>query len=181
MMETPMELLERFTRGEIDAFETLFHRHQAEVYGWVVRLVRDPAAAEDLTIEAFWRIYRAHARFDPARGFGAWARRIATNLALEHLRKDGRVVLVGDEILEAQPSPSAPDPAMLAGTRAALRRAFAALPVKLKAVAALVLLEQQPYTEVAEALGITMQAVKSREFRAVRLLRKKLNEMGVEL
>jgi RNA polymerase sigma-70 factor (ECF subfamily) len=181
MMETGMELLERFAGGEIEAFETLFQSHQADVYRWVVCLVRDPAAAEDLTLEAFWRIYRAHARFDPARCFGAWARRIATNLAMEHLRKAGRAVMVGEEMLEAQPCPPAPDSAVLADTRAALRRAFASLPVKLEAVAALVLLEQQPYTEVASALGISVEAVKSREFRAVRLLRKELKEMGVEL
>ena len=45
-----MELLERFTRGEIEAFETLFQRHQADVYHWVVCLIRDPAAAEDLPL-----------------------------------------------------------------------------------------------------------------------------------
>jgi len=176
-----MELLERFAGGEIEAFETLFQRHQGEVYRWVVCLTRDPAAAEDLTLETFWRIYRARARFDPARCFGAWARRIATNLAVEHLRKAGRAVTVGDELLETQPGPSVPDSAVLSETRAALRRAFASLPAKLKCVAALVLLEQQPYAEVAEALGITVEAVKSREFRAVRLLRKELKEMGVEL
>jgi RNA polymerase sigma-70 factor (ECF subfamily) len=181
MMETAMELLERFTRGEMAAFETLFQRYQADVYHWVVCLIRDPAAAEDLTLETFWRIYRAHARFDPARCFGAWARRIATNLALEHLRKAGRVVMVGEEMLDAQPRAPVPDSAVLSDTRAAIRRAFAGLPVKLKCVAALVLIEQQRYADVAEALGITVEAVKSREFRAVRLLRKELKEMGVEL
>jgi RNA polymerase sigma-70 factor (ECF subfamily) len=181
MMETAMELLERFTRGEMEAFETLFQRHQADVYHWVVCLIRDPAAAADLTLETFWRIYRAHARFDPARCFGAWARRIATNLALEHLRKARRVVMVGEEVLDAQPCPAVPDSAVLSDTRAAIRRAFAGLPVKLKCVAALVLIEQQRYADVAEALGITVEAVKSREFRAVRLLRKELKKMGVEL
>lgn len=176
-----MELLERFTRGEIEAFEMLFHSHQADVYHWVVCLVRDPAAAEDLTLETFWRIYRAHARFDPARCFGAWARRIATNLALEHLRRAGRVTVVGEDLLEARACPPAPDSAVLSDIRAALRRAFGGLPVKLKAVAILVLLEQQPHSEVASALGITVEAVKSREFRAVRRLRKKLTEMGIEL
>ena len=95
------QLLERFTRGEIEAFEILFQRHQAEVYRWVVCLVRDPAAAEDLTLETFWRIYRAHARFDPERCFGAWARRIATNLALDHLAKAGREVIVEKDLLGA--------------------------------------------------------------------------------
>lgn len=176
-----MELLERFTRGEIEAFETLFQRHQADVYRWVVCLIRDPAAAEDLTLKTFWRIYRAHARFDPARSFGAWARRIATNLALDHLGKAGREVIAGEDLLDAQPCPPAPDSAVLSDTRAALRRAFAGLPVKLKCVATLVLVEQQPYSDAAAALGITVEAVKSREFRAVRLLRKKLKEMGIEL
>ena len=175
------QLLERFTRGEIEAFEILFQRHQAEVYRWVVCLVRDPAAAEDLTLEAFWRIYRAHARFDPARGFGAWARRIATNLALDHLAKAGREVIVEKDLLEARQAPAAADSAVLADTRTALRRAFAALPVKLRAVAALLLIEQQTYSDAASALGITVSAVKSREFRAIRLLRTKLKEMGIEL
>ena len=73
-----MELLERFALGEIDAFEALVRQFQGEVYGWIVRIVRDPGVAEDLTIETFWRIYRARERFEPERGFEPWARRIAT-------------------------------------------------------------------------------------------------------
>ena len=76
-----MELLERFARGDLEAFEILFRQFQKEAYGWIIRIVRDPRAAEELTVETFWRIYRAHARFDPTRSFGAWARRVATNLA----------------------------------------------------------------------------------------------------
>ena len=75
------EVLQQFARGDLDAFEALFRRHQAQVYRWIVRTVRDPATAEDLTVETFWRIHRAHARFDPARSFEAWARRIASNIA----------------------------------------------------------------------------------------------------
>jgi RNA polymerase sigma factor (sigma-70 family) len=82
-----MELLERFARGEHDTFETLFHQFQGEVFGWIMRIVRGRGIAKDLTVEAFWKMHRPHARFDPARSFGAWARRIATNLALDHLRK----------------------------------------------------------------------------------------------
>jgi len=56
-----MELLERFAHGELEAFETLFRQFQRQVHGWIVRLVRDTAVAEDLTVETFWRAYRAHA------------------------------------------------------------------------------------------------------------------------
>src|SRR5579863_7940590 len=73
-------------QGDLDAFEALFRQHQRAVYGWILRIVRNPAAAEDLTVETFWRIHRAHARFDPARGFEGWARRIATHAALDWLR-----------------------------------------------------------------------------------------------
>ena len=83
-------LLDRFVRGDLEAFEQLFRQFHREVYGWVVRLTRDPSAAEDLTVEVFWRIYRAHARFDATRSFGAWARRIASNAALDHLRRARR-------------------------------------------------------------------------------------------
>ncbi|HEY0701360.1 MAG TPA: sigma-70 family RNA polymerase sigma factor [Candidatus Acidoferrales bacterium] len=92
-----MELLERFARGDREAFETLFREHQREVYGWCMRVVRERGAAEDLTAEAFFKMYRAHARFDPQRSFGAWARRIATNLALDHLRKSRRETALVDE------------------------------------------------------------------------------------
>src|SRR5205085_9297962 len=82
-----MELLERFAAGDLEAFEALFREHQKEVYRWAVRIVRDTGIAEDLTVETFWRIYRARQRFDPVAGnFRAWARRIATNAALDHLR-----------------------------------------------------------------------------------------------
>jgi RNA polymerase sigma-70 factor (ECF subfamily) len=57
--EKDSKLLEDFARGDVDAFEQLFRQFQHQVYGWIVRIVRDPAAAEDLTVEAFWRTYRA--------------------------------------------------------------------------------------------------------------------------
>ena len=79
-----MELLKRFRQGDPDAFEALFRQFQGEVYSWIVRIVRDPSTAEDLTVDTFWRIYRARGRFDSEKSFGAWARRIATNLAIDH-------------------------------------------------------------------------------------------------
>ena len=63
-------LLARFAAGDLDAFETIFREHQAEVFGWILRIVRQRALAEDATIETFWRIYRARAHFDATRGFG---------------------------------------------------------------------------------------------------------------
>src|SRR5260370_42412554 len=81
VLEQPTDVLRQFSHGDLDAFEALFRTHQSEVYRWIVPPVPDPAAAAELTLETFWRIHRAHARFDPARSFGAWARARATDAA----------------------------------------------------------------------------------------------------
>lgn len=171
-----MELLERFAQGELEAFETLFRQFQGQVYGWIIRVVRDPAIAEDLTVETFWRIYRARARFDPTRSFGAWARRIATNAALDYLKSVRTEVLLTEDHGRVE----FPNPAVQADVRDRIEQAFNHLPAKLQVVARLALIEDQPYEEIAGALGISAGAVKSRVFRAVRLLRRKLKRMDVE-
>ena len=79
-------MLRRFVAGDREAFEVLYRRFHREVYGWILRIVRDCAMADDARVDAFWRAYRARARFDATRSFGAWMRRIATNAALEQLR-----------------------------------------------------------------------------------------------
>lgn len=171
-----MELLERFANGDVHAFETVFREFQGEVYRWIVRIVRDPAAAEDLTIETFWRIYRARARFDPKRGFGAWAHRIATHVACSHLKKAEFLTPLGQDPPERCAGPDSWDE----GVQGAIRLAFGGLPPKLRDVAEFALIEEKPYSEVAKTLGISVPAVKSRVFRAVRLLRRRLKQMGVE-
>jgi RNA polymerase sigma-70 factor, ECF subfamily len=170
------DVLEQFSRGDLDAFEALFRRHQAEVYGWIVRIVRDSAIAEDLTVETFWRIHRAHARFDPARSFQAWARRIATNAALDHLK----TARVENELPENLPQPETPNPGITQEIRSKTLRAFRQLPPKLQAAATLALIEERPHKEIAQALGISVGAVKLRVFRALRLLRRKLRQQGIE-
>lgn len=163
--------LANFASGDPAAFESLFREYQRQVFAWIVRIVRDRAAAEDLTIETFFRIHRARARFDAEGNFGGWARRIATNLAISHLRRANRTFSL-ERPAEAG-APSDPD------TRHHIAAAFEQLPPKLRAAATLAVIEQQPYSEIADALGISVAAVKSRVFRATRMLRKKLMKMGI--
>ena len=172
-----MDLLERFAAGDTGAFESLFREHQCAVYRWIVRIVRDPAAAEDLTVETFMRAHRSHARFRPDGNFAAWLRRIATNAALDHLRAVRPYV----ELPEDLPAIPAPDSAIQKETRIAVQRAFASLPPRLRVVAQLGLIEEESYRAIAEALGISEAATKLRMFRAVRILRKKLTQAGVTL
>src|ERR1700756_2857419 len=170
-----MELLERFAAGDLDAFESLFRLYQSELYRWVMRIVRDAAVAEELTVEAFWRAHKAHAGFDRQNNFRAWLRRIATNLALDHLRKRRPYVELAEDLAAVQK----PDSAVQQQTRGALRRALAELPARLRIVAQLGLIEGEPYAEIAQSLGISAGVARTRMFRAVRLLRKKLQRLGV--
>ncbi len=172
-------VLNQFHQGNAAAFETLFHLHQRAVYCWILRITRNPAAAEDLTVETFWRIFNAHARFDPARGFEGWARRIAAHVALDWLRTKRPESELSTEMLAEVETPVEADPAVTAEIRLKTAMAFARLPPKLRIAATLAVIEEQPQKDVASALGISVAAVKLRVFRALRLLRKDLEEQGI--
>lgn len=175
MRNEPSNVLDQFQQGSVDAFETLFRLHQRAVYGWLLRIVRNPAAAEDLTVETFWRIHRAHARFEPVRGFEGWARRIATHAAFDWLHAQRPE----SELPMDLAAPPTPDPAVSAEIRHKTVMAFSRLPPRLRIAAILAVVEEQPHQEVAEALGISVAAVKLRVFRALRLLRKDLQQQGI--
>ena len=165
----------RFVGGDAAAFEELFRRWQAEVFRWVLRLVRDPATAEEVTAEAFWRAYRSRARFDPARSFVAWMRKVATNAAfdaLERSRTPGRVDVASFE-------PVALDATKGREIRESVAVALGQLTPTLRVTAVLALVEERPYAEIADALGISVAAVKVRVFRATRALQRELDRLGI--
>jgi len=170
-----MELLERFAAGDLEAFEELFRQHQKAVYAWTMRIVRDHGIAEDLTVETFWRIYRSRGTFRASGNFCAWARRIATNVALDHLRAGKRRAEV--ELADELAGPAGVDPAVRRETRARIKKAFDELPAKYRLVATLALVEEEPYDVIAEAAGISAGLVKMRVFRAVRILRENLGSL----
>jgi len=168
-----MDLLERFAKGDLEAFELLFRQFQREVYGWLLRLTRDPAAADDLTVEVFWRIYRAHARFDITRSFGAWARRIASNAALDHLRRVKR-----ERAAIAVPPAPTPESTGRRDLHLRVERAFSTLPPKLRVVAELAFIDKRSQEEISKALGISRSAAKARAFRAMKRLKQALEREG---
>jgi RNA polymerase sigma-70 factor (ECF subfamily) len=172
-------VLDQFRLGDLDAFESLFRAHQRTVYGWILRIVRDPSAAEDITVETFWRIHRAHQRFEPARPFEPWARRIATRAALDWLRARRPASELDESALADLASRPTGDPGIAAEIRLKTAQAFARLPPRLRVAAVLAVVEDQPHKEVAAALGISVSAVKLRVFRALRLLRKDLESQGI--
>ena len=174
--EVPRDLLERFVRGDDQAFESLFRLFEREVYRWILRIVRDPSAAEDALVDAFWRAHRARARFDPSRSFGAWMRRIATNSALAQIAVARRHLASHQDNEPSRPVSAAPEE-----LRDSVQTALVRLPPKLRAVAVLALLEEHTHAEIAEMLDVPIGTVKSRVFRATRALRKELKRLGVDV
>jgi RNA polymerase sigma-70 factor, ECF subfamily len=171
-----MDLLQRFAAGDLEAFESLFRQYQGEVYRWIIRIVRNSATAEDLTVETFWRMYRARAQFDPSRGtLGPWLRRIATNAALDHLRRPRREVPLPDDL----PATAKQPPAEQLELRREILSAIEKLSPPLRAVILLALVEEESYENIARALDISENAVRVRLFRGVRVLRKSLSQAGV--
>jgi|SRR5215831_16087062 len=179
MRDDESSVLSKFRQGDLNAFETLFRRYQHPVFGWVMRIARDRVAAEDITVETFWRIHQAHARFDPAQGFEPWARRIATHAAVDWLRRRRPECGMTAEMWDAVPAAAGSDNAIAAEIRQKTAQAFGRLPAKLRVAALLAVVEERPQREVAETLGITIAAVKLRVFRALRLLRKDLGKQGI--
>src|SRR3569833_1259046 len=153
MRDDAPSVLSRFQQGDVDAFETLFRMHQRAVQGWVMRIVREPSAAEDVTIEAFWRMHQSHARFDPERGFEPWARRIATHAALDWLRRKKPESGMTPELWDSVPAPVVGDSAIAAEVRAKTSQALDRLPAKLRIAALLAVVEEQTHKEVADAMG----------------------------
>lgn len=161
--------------GDAAAFEAVYRHYEPAVRRWVLGIVRDGGAADEVLVEAFWRAYRGRARFDPSRSFGAWMRKIATHASLDHLKSARRQAPAATtEVREIASRPT--DDGTL---RDAIAVAFRRLSPKLQVTATLALVEGRPHAEIAEALGIPTGTVKSRVFHAVRALRKELERQGI--
>jgi RNA polymerase sigma factor (sigma-70 family) len=89
------------------AFDSLYRSSRDDVYAYVASLVRDRAAAEEVTASAFERAYRKRSRFDPRRGEPrAWLFGIARNAALDELRRRGRQAELAAEPADLAAAPA---------------------------------------------------------------------------
>src|SRR5213596_2422231 len=125
-MEAPDEqLMLAYRDGDAAAFETLYARHRARLYRFVLRSVKSRATGEELFQEIWMRVIEARARYTPQARFTTWLYTIAHNHLVDHWRKRGLtlVSLEGDE----EHAGGAPDPADQAQARESLARFAAAL------------------------------------------------------
>ena len=97
----------------------------------------------------------------------------STNVALDYIKRSDRETTLWPHL-----HTPITNPAIKTELQERLAEAFRTLPAKLRVAATLVLIEEAPYEEVADALGISVGGVKSRVFRAIRLLRTRLTRLG---
>ena len=86
MEQSDKELVCGVVRGEQEAFSVLFQRYRAVIHSHLARIIRDAAAADDLTQEVFLRLWRRAEQWKGQAAFRSWLLRIATNLAFNYLR-----------------------------------------------------------------------------------------------
>jgi len=151
------------------SFDALYRATAADVHAYAMSLLRDRAAAEDVTMAAFERAYRARGKFDPRRGSQrAWLFAIARNAALDELRRRRRAApLTGD--LGEHGMPADDDRAL---QRAALRTALDALEPRERELVALKFVAGLSNAEIAEVIGTSATNAGTRLHRVVTKLRE---------
>ena len=180
-MEPQPELPARLATDLDGSFEELVLSHQRLVYGLALRVVADPADAEEVAQDTFVRAYHALAGYDAGRvaamRLRPWLARIALNLARNRLRRrppPARPLEDGDGQPLAVAAPTAAEPAEVAERgqeRDLWAGLLAGLPRPYRVAVVLRHVEGLPYSEVAEVLGRPVGTVKTHVHRGVRQLR----------
>jgi RNA polymerase sigma factor (sigma-70 family) len=161
--------------GEQLDFEALYRSARDDLFAYAATLLRDRAAAEDVTALAFERAYRRRRTFAPERGSArAWLFGIARNAALDELRRRKRAATMETEPADDAPGPD--DEAERALRRAALRVALAGLAPRDRELIALKFHAGLDNAELAAVLGCSTTNAGTRLHRAVEKLRKAMTE-----
>jgi RNA polymerase sigma-70 factor, ECF subfamily len=157
--------------GSSERFEALYRSCAADVYAYVASLLRDRAAAEDVTSLAFERAYRRRALFDVRRGSPrAWLFTIARNAALDELRRRRRTGALLRDVPDEGADPEL-DP-QLAERRLVVREGLAALEPSDREVILLKFIGRLSNGELARVLGCSESNAGTRLHRAVQRLRE---------
>lgn len=170
------ELLGLARSGDAAAFAALVRRHQRTVYSLALRMLWDRHKAEDLAQDVFMQLHRKLALIRSDEHLVFWLRQVATRLAIDRLRRDSRYEfrpLEDDPAFAQEPGGEAPgggDPLL----QHRLRLAVARLPAAARAVVLLRYQEDMDPVDIAEALEMPLNTVKSHLKRSLASLRDEL-------
>jgi RNA polymerase sigma-70 factor, ECF subfamily len=171
-------------QGNAAAFEQLYRRYSRRVYALCLRIVKNDSEAEDLTQEAFLRLFRKIHTFRREASFSTWLHRLATNVALMRLRRKRYTEVSMDANSEPDEDESGPHVELggpdlrLSGAldRVNLRRAIEQLPEGYKEMFILHDVEGYEHHEIAKILGCSSGNSKSQLYKARLRLRELLQE-----
>ena len=169
--------------GDERAFTQLMKRYKDAIYFMLLKMVNNKTDAEDLTIEAFGKAFASIHQYEPQFAFSTWLFRIASNNAIDHLRKN-RVVTVPFEPLDnydknagieynhnARTDSDTPEEAFIKKQNSKLlRKAVSTLKPRYRTLLELRYFKEYSYSEIAEELDIPLGTVKVQLFRSREML-----------
>jgi RNA polymerase sigma-70 factor (ECF subfamily) len=179
------DLVARVAAGDREAFGELVDRHHRRLLRVCERLLGDAEEARDAVQEVFLKVMVKAGGFRPKALVSTWLYRVAVNHCLNLLRRRRlrRWVSLSaaedDDVAPPEPAEERADPHRELDARrrwGRVHQAIAALPPSQRAVLVLARFEELSYKEIAETLGITLGAVESRLFRAMRALERAQEE-----
>jgi RNA polymerase sigma-70 factor, ECF subfamily len=178
------ELIARAQQGDEGAFEALYHAHKRRVYRLCLRMVGNPAEAEELTQEAFLRLFRKIHTFRGESAFSTWLHRLTVNIVLMRLRKKtpNEISVETSEESEQSDRPPVEFGALdleLGGTldRVSLETAVAKLPEGYRQVFVYYDVLGYEHHEIAAMMDCSVGNSKSQLHKARMRLRKLLGKM----
>jgi RNA polymerase sigma-70 factor (ECF subfamily) len=183
-----LDLVRALQAGQDQALAALMGRHREAIFRFAYRHLANEADAEEVAQETFVRAYFSIGRFRPTAKVSTWLCQIALNLCRD--RKRGRAAqeraasvpmerVPEDKLQAGEASPMRPDQHLETRTwLAALEKAIAELPFKLRTPLILTALEGMSHQEAGRILGVSAKAVELRVYRARRLLSEKMASQG---
>ncbi len=178
------QVVARILAGHGEDFEQLVRRHQGAIYNFLLRMVRDPEEALDLTQEVFLKVFCSLERFDPKYRFTTWMYRIASNAAIDQIRKRRGAALLsldapaGDDpgsVREVAGTAPTPDQFLQAReTKGHIEDARQTLPPEYREVLLLRHQGERRYDEIARITRLPIGTVKNRIFRAREMLKRSI-------
>jgi len=183
-MDSEDEIIERALAGDQAAFGRLVQTYQAPVYNLAYRMLGSAGEAEEAAQEAFLRAYRRLDTYRPGCKFSSWLLAIAAHYCVDRLRRRRIVSVALDEAPEADvatPPVEGPEPTFLDRERQReIQALLAQLPESYRAALVLRYWHELSYEEMAQVLGTSEKAIKSRLHRARELLATYLPQARAE-
>ncbi|HMQ67960.1 MAG TPA: sigma-70 family RNA polymerase sigma factor [Ignavibacteria bacterium] len=179
-------LIDEALSGNQTSYEKLMKKYYQMIYNLVYRMISKKEDVEDLTQEAFIKAFHSLQNFDKQFAFSTWLFKIATNNAIDYLRKKKLYTFSIDKEIQADDSDykfeipdheNKPDKHILDDQlRQIINEAIETLPPKYKSVIVLRHKEEKEYEEIAKELKIPLGTVKAHIFRGRELLNKYLKD-----